>query len=1621
MPNIRVAIRFRPLNSREKAINDELEEPMEMEQMAPFDIGEYGYNLSTWTQWPRTKKYKHDFTYDQILWNKDQVQAFEKIALPLAQDFVTGINGTIFAYGQSGSGKSFTMFGKEPEMWEVNKKGKRVRIPTERIRSPPPELQGLIPRTCSYTFSWIKKNSDKLKSFSCQVSFYEIYIRGTVRDLLDGGAHLAIRDFKEGVTLVRKDRAQKFKSKDPKERAKALITKVPVKNLEEMMKRFVQAQEYRTVKATKLNPHSSRGHCIMKLWLTIQKKNGEKYSSVFNFADLAGSEKVSKSEATGDLLEEAKYINQSLTTLGQVINALARTVKKGPRPPFRDSALSHCLKDSLIGNTRTAVVIAASPHCDNVFETLSSLKFGKRCKNIKTKIRRNIQRSAKEMMALIAKQKDEISRLKKLLGKGAGGSMKPYGPAIIFKTGSPTMSDDDEIKFFKEEAKKFFWNFSKEVDVDPEEYTLKFHVSGEDTLEVGIYVEKKDGDDLRELIDYRDRIYKHCRRLIANPSSPFKGEFTREDPFDADLLNHYKAEVIKLNDENKTLENELHTHEQELQRQEERVEELSKEIHKLKAPQVRSSVLNRIDDLTLVTDTQSQIDESIENFILHVEDVVSKNSQDAASIAARKAIGMLKQLRFKMDEMYDENKDLHGSVDTLKERYDQISNDKQLYQAQLLESKSLSHLHLDIDEKRKPKDVNTARMWCKLAKKGDEISFKQLVMETAAQNEYLNKATEKYFDKKPNRRGLTMLMDQMFEGDEDLSSVSVRDMTPRNVMEWVGRTNDKMFQSFVNDFDGISGTDLLRMDTSDLKEIGMDLNQIEVFLDAVRSLTLMDPEEEVSELERDDSVAFVDGLSIGESFTQKNIYEQYLSEFHAPEVAFLQQLRDFDPNERFDNNDYVSFVQMSQSLEDIIGDKSILVKIFSLIDTRQSGIISTTKLIKFLETIRSYKIENRVFTDVSPYTDYLTILKGHSHRARLTREGARMIVAELRGCDKELIRESDVAIEYLCDLNRHQLRSFLESCPEAAWNTLSRFHIFEKLINNIQKLVKENPEDEAGTCTMATFLKSFHMEGINEITEEIIRSSLDTISIDYLAPFNYMLAFNVLGDPLSDCPEIQEIMGDRTTIQIEQSKNRIPAPAVWLQTRQEREEALQAESKMKLLHKGVRALVKENSKNKVKDNLSRVKRDYENQLLNSAIKEKEFLDQESMLKSAYDDLEAKKHSEVEMLKQQLEEMRRSAHEEKKRFATLERSRAEKSKMFHAKELELQNASKELDAMKEIYEKDMQVSADERARRQREIMDANRALEVERLAMNQKEEELQRAMADQTLLQKHKAELMDKYNRELSKQSEHARELEKEQKIRNAMVAQADYELAKRIKKEWDDQIRTTRRKQMRKDEEYASHMRKSARKNRRGASSNRHARGVSNAEYTHGGTVRKKEASTLKIHDEVRTTEGMKGIVKYQGEVKGLGYVIGLDIFVGRGNHDGRYNGRKYFATKKNRGKFVHQADISHVYRTNSSGVKQKIRFKPRGGEGGGEGGHRALQGIGEDEMFMNNATSGLGGIQVAPSSAQQDDFRHKFKKNLQVGKPGNRKISEDASIDMADFEVDQKFGPPPATDEVRL
>jgi len=260
-----------------------------------------------------------------------------------------------------------------------------------------------------------------------------------------------------------------------------------------------------------------------------------------------------------------------------------------------------------------------------------------------------------------------------------------------------------------------------------------------------------------------------------------------------------------------------------------------------------------------------------------------------------------------------------------------------------------------------------------------------------------------------------------------------------------------------------------------------------------------------------------------------------------------------------------------------------------------------------------------------------------------------------------------------------------------------------------------------------------------------------------------------------------------------------------------------------------------------------------------------------------------------------------------------------------------------------------------------------ALKLSKLqALNEKEKALQQILEEKKVLKEHEAELLEKYNKDLSHREE---ALRKQEQLRNQLLAQADFELAKRLQAEYDDEIRKkkdARRTQLKRDREYASHLKSSRR--RQNPDGGRHARGVSTAEQTRFGTVRKKMASDIRMGEQVKTKQGHKGVVKFDGNVDGLGHVLGLDVFLGRGNHDGKYNGKRYFRCKKKHGLFVPLADITHVYRENKNGEKEKIRFTmPRGGDQPhvGEGGPAG----GEDDMFMQNAMQHLGAVHATPAS----------------------------------------------------
>ncbi|EGR31783.1 kinesin motor domain protein [Ichthyophthirius multifiliis] len=230
----------------------------------------------------------HEFCFDRVFaQNTQQIQVFNEVAVPILESVMNGYNGTIFAYGQTSSGKTHTMEGKYDD----------------------PELKGLIPRMMERIFEMIAEASQQIE-FTIKATFLEIY-NEKIHDLLDPTkSNLAIKEDKiKGIYVQDATEAFVLKTHD-------------------LMKVMKQGAENRSVAATRMNENSSRSHSIFLM--TLIQKNTESdttKSSKLYFVDLAGSEKISKTNVSGQQLEEAKNINKSLTSLGIVINALTSEKK----------------------------------------------------------------------------------------------------------------------------------------------------------------------------------------------------------------------------------------------------------------------------------------------------------------------------------------------------------------------------------------------------------------------------------------------------------------------------------------------------------------------------------------------------------------------------------------------------------------------------------------------------------------------------------------------------------------------------------------------------------------------------------------------------------------------------------------------------------------------------------------------------------------------------------------------------------------------------------------------------------------------------------------------------------------------------------------------------------------------------------------------------------------------------------------------------------------------------------------------------------------------------------------------------------------------------------------------
>ncbi|KAK9269292.1 hypothetical protein L1049_001062 [Liquidambar formosana] len=327
--NIRVFCRCRPLNTEEIASGASMTIDFESARDGELTVKSNGAPRKT-------------FRFDAVFGPQaDQVDVFQDTA-PFATSVLDGYNVCIFAYGQTGTGKTFTMEGTE-------------------------EARGVNFRTLEELFRIIKERQ-KLFRYDISVSVLEVY-NEHLRDLLVSGTQpgaaakrLEIRQVGEGVHHV------------------PGLVEAHVNNMSEVWEVLQTGSNARAVGSTNANEHSSRSHCIHCVMVKGENLlNGECTRSKLWLVDLAGSERVAKTEVQGERLKETQNINRSLSALGDVISALAT---KSPHIPFRNSKLTHLLQDSLGGDSKTLMFIQISPNESDLSETLCSLNFASRVRGI---------------------------------------------------------------------------------------------------------------------------------------------------------------------------------------------------------------------------------------------------------------------------------------------------------------------------------------------------------------------------------------------------------------------------------------------------------------------------------------------------------------------------------------------------------------------------------------------------------------------------------------------------------------------------------------------------------------------------------------------------------------------------------------------------------------------------------------------------------------------------------------------------------------------------------------------------------------------------------------------------------------------------------------------------------------------------------------------------------------------------------------------------------------------------------------------------------------------------------------------------------------------------------------
>ena len=431
----------------------------------------------------RNTKSEKKWVYDYILVpNCTQEQMYEKVAKKTVVDFTEGYNGTIFAYGQSGSGKTYSMLGPDSVFETLASSAEN-------------ELYGITPRAVYQIFNIFKDFERSGTKWKLTLSYIEIY-NEKVKCLLSKKDGLKIReDPNEGFVIPEKE---------------SIDCNSPLAVFEGIN----LASRNRATGATNQNERSSRSHAILQLELIYNSIDGLVRKSHLSLVDLAGSERIAKTGAEGQRLKEAQKINQSLTTLGMVIMSL--TTPGCKHIPFRNSKLTLILKDSLGGSSKTTLLCTASRLKRHSEESIQTLYFASRAKTIKNNAKKNIILSAGELQYLANGLKKEIMLLRgQLKNVGYQWRLIEDKKILSFCNNDEFLNDPNSpvaVLEKKEENKETKEKIEENIYEENNENNAKEN-GGEVKI---IKVNDKEKDEMIELLKTNMKTERELLQLIIN-------------------------------------------------------------------------------------------------------------------------------------------------------------------------------------------------------------------------------------------------------------------------------------------------------------------------------------------------------------------------------------------------------------------------------------------------------------------------------------------------------------------------------------------------------------------------------------------------------------------------------------------------------------------------------------------------------------------------------------------------------------------------------------------------------------------------------------------------------------------------------------------------------------------------------------------------------------------------------------------------------------------------------------------------------------------------------------------------------------------------------------------------